>query len=139
MATRIYLPSSGSAPCSPAYSGDWDNTSAYPASRLPCYASKQSTAMVTVSLDGNADSSDADYLVRQWVSEQLAAQTISAQTIKVQIRLMEENSRANQYLALCIRVVSSDGATVRGTLVTLTRDGTELATSLTNRGWSAYL
>ena len=133
MATRFYLPASGSAPASPAYDGAWDNTT--DAARLPLVTTKTSTAMANAAISFSS-TADVDILQRQWVSEPLAAQTITAQTVKLQIRGWESNSKDTQYTAICIRVVSNDGSTVRGTLVSLTRDGTEFATSLTNRSWS---
>lgn len=91
--------------------------------------------MTTLSLDGDSNDADADYLCGQWiVTAPLAAQTISAQTIKFQMRMMEENSRGNQYPTLGIRVFAPDFSTVRGTILDVVRETTnELATSLTNR------
>jgi hypothetical protein len=136
MATRFYLPSTGTAGASPTVCADWDySVSAF--IRRATVTTKISSAFSTISLDGNSDSNDTDYCYVQWVSAPIAAQTISAQTVDWVVSLFEENARANQYLAICIRVVSGDGNTVRGTVVALTRDNTELATSQSSRYHSA--
>jgi hypothetical protein len=73
-------------------------------------------------------------MVRQWISEALAAQTISG-TVKSIIRCSESNVAADFRSQLSIRVVSGDGGTVRGTLLALDEStlSNEWATSLTNR------
>ncbi len=136
MATRFYLPSTGTAGASPAVCTSWDfSVSAF--IRRATVTTKISSAFATISLDGNTDSNDTDYCYVQYVSAPIAAQTISAQTVDWVVSLFEENARANQYLAMCIRVVSGDGSTVRGTVVALQRDGTELGTSQASRYDSA--
>jgi hypothetical protein len=126
MATRFYLPSTGSAPSTPAYGTNWDDTGA--ASRLPTSTSKQSTAMTTVQ-DADTSTGNTDHLYRQYVSGTIAGTTISAQTIKFQIRALESNAKNDAVIAIEIRVVQSDGSP-RGTVLSLTRDTTELATSI---------
>jgi hypothetical protein len=134
MATKIYLPSSGSAPVSPAYDAAWHNTTF--AARLPCYDSKQSTTMTTVADTVNIKTNE-DHLYRQWISEPITAQTLLAQTLKLQIRAAESNTAANLFASISVRIVSNDGNTVRGTVLSLVRDDTEFAATLTNRGYSA--
>jgi len=133
MATRLYLQSGETPPITPAYGSNWDNTTT--AIRSTADTTKQSTTMTTISKDGDGDAADTDHLYLQFTGPALAAQTLAAQSVKLQMRLMEENARANQYMALEVRVHQSDGS-LRGTLFSLTRDTTELATSLTNRGMS---
>jgi len=82
--------------------------------------------------------SDPEYIaVAQYVSEPLTAQTISG-TVKGQLRCMESAAAFNGTIAVLIKVVSFDGKTVRGTLLSLSAsDATttppEFAASLTNR------
>ena len=72
MATRFYLPSSGTPPSgSPAVDSGWDYSIGN-FDRYPCYDSKQSTGMATIALDGNSDTADTDYCFGQWISEPLA-------------------------------------------------------------------
>lgn len=115
MATRFYLPSTGSAAVSPAYDS-WDNTTS-PDSRLKCVTTKISSAIVQGSK--LSWTSGEKKLARQYVSDPVAVQTISG-TVKMQIGGGERFSDDNvdkSYLS--IRVVSEDGNTVRGTLLVL--------------------
>lgn len=81
---------------------------------------------------------DKAILFRQYVSDPIAAQTISAQTIKMQILGYESNALHNMYVALGIRVVSNDGGTVRGTILSVTKDNVELdANNFVNRQFTA--
>lgn len=137
MATRFYLPSTGAAAVSPAYSGSWDDTT-HAGSRLKCVVDKISSSMTNVDISGDGDNTDKDYLIQQWVSDPIAEQTISAQTVKLQIRAFEDSSSNNQYIALTVRVCVNDGSSYRGTILALSRDDTELTPSLlTNRSFSA--
>ena len=124
MATRFYLPSSGSVGASPAFSASWEDTSI--AIRLPAVTVSSSTAMTLIAKNGDTDTNDSDHLYGQWVSAPLESQTIATQTVKLQMRGQEENDRANQTLAMCLRVVSGDGSTVRGTMRDIQRDNVEL-------------
>lgn len=132
MATRFYLPSSGAAAVSPAFHADWDNTA--DATRIKCVTTKSSTAMATTQYRDN-NNADQDHLIHQWVSDPIAAQTIAAsQTIKIQMRCLELDLAYNQVLSWGVRVFSNDGATERGVVIAVQRDGTEMATTLINRG-----
>ena len=134
MSTRLYLPSSGAATVYPASSASWEDTSIV--SRLKAVLVKTASAMTTVSFsDSNA--ADKDILFRQYISEPITAQTITAQSIKFQMRCLENETLCNMFLTIGIRVVSNDGATVRGTILAVTRDNTEAALSLTNRQFTA--
>jgi len=60
------------------------------------------------------------------------------QSIKWQARANEDNADANLYLSLCIRVCSNDGTTIRGTILSLTRDDVEFdSTTYVNRQFTA--
>ena len=125
MATRFYLPSSGAPAVNPPYGGDagnWDNISF--AARMALVIAPLSTNMITVA-DNVGVKTDQDHLYRQGVSDPIVAQTILAQIIKFQIRTQESNTAANLFTSLEIRVVSQDGATVRGTILVLERDDVE--------------
>lgn len=94
--------------------------------------------MATVSFADN-DDTNKDVLFRQYISQPLVAgQTITgAQSIKAQCRVAERNASCNMFLTLGIRVIASDGTTVRKTVLAVTRDNTEALTSLTNRQFTA--
>lgn len=131
MATRFYFPSSAVAPASPAYSAAWDDTSV--AVRVKTVTTRLSTFILSKAF-ADSDNTDKDILFIQYVSAPLAAQTISAQTIKFQMRGYELSSNNNLYFAITIR--SWNGSSFQ-TLLALTRDDTELATSFTNRSFTA--
>jgi hypothetical protein len=131
MATRFYLPSSGDAAVSPAFDAGWEDT--HEGQRYKLVTTKISSAMAT-HVFTDSDYSDRDCLFHQYVSDPIAAQTISAQTVKIQFRCYEDSALHDLYLSIGIRVVSNDGATVRGTILAVTRDATEAVVStLTNR------
>ena|SRR3990167_7039305 len=135
MATRFYLPSSGTAPVTPTYNSGWEDQTI--AARLRCHTYKKSTALTTVSFD-DASAANRDVLYRQYISPPLLAQTIAAQTIKFQILASETDAGNNLFTTLAIYVFSNDGTALVGTILAITRDGTEaVAGTLTNRLFSA--
>ncbi len=137
MATRFYLPTSGSAAVSPAYDSAWDDTS-HVYGRLKGIVTKIGSSFLPRAITGDSDATDKDYLILQYVSDPIAAQTITAQTIKWQMKGAEDGSANNLYNTICIRVVSNDGSTFRTPdLLSLTRDDVELTTSETNRQFYA--
>jgi hypothetical protein len=138
MATRFYLPSSGAAPVSVTKDAGWElQVSSF--AQLACFTAKQSTAMAYTADTNDGDLTNADKCCRQWVSAPIGAQTIAAQTVELQMRCAEDNASNNLFLALGLRVVSNDGATVRGTLVTVARDGLEMAVDSVLDGSTAWV
>jgi len=96
-----------------------------------------------VALANRAYSPDAaDHLVNndalfvQYVSDPLDAQTISG-NVKAQVQCFESTAANNVFLTFEILVISNDGTTVRSTILAITRDGTEMGTSLTNRAFGS--
>ena len=134
MATRFYLPSTGAADVNPNYDGNWDTTG--DATLLKTVTTRISSAMANAA---NSASSGANVnnLLRQYVSNPIAAQTILVQTLELQIRGWESDAKDTQFVSISVRVVSNDGSQVRGTLLSLVRDETELTTTLTNRRYTA--
>lgn len=134
MATRFYLPSTGTAVVSPAYDVAWDNTTF--AARLATVTTPSLTAMTTVADNVNIKL-DEDHLYRQYVSDPISSQTIVSGTVTFQIRAAESNTAANLFSSISIRVVSNDGSTFRSPdLLSLSRDDTEWAAALTNRSFT---
>lgn len=116
MASRFYFPASTAAEVSPAFDAAWTDTSE--AARRMLSEFKGSSAITGGTrigpLSGTAGHSGLD---RQYVSRSLAAQTISG-TVKMYLQVRENNATDNvDQLQLCITVVSGDGSTVRGTLL----------------------
>ncbi|MDP2632263.1 MAG: hypothetical protein Q8P25_00880 [Candidatus Curtissbacteria bacterium] len=135
-ANRFYLPSTGAAAVSPGYDSAWEDTTI--AARLAAVTTKIASAMSTVAFT-DADSTSRDILFRQYVSAPLAAgQTITgAQALKFQIRALQPISADGMCTTIGIRVIAADGSTVQKTVLTVTRDNTVVATSLTNRQFTA--
>ena len=131
MATRFYLPYSGTPSVSPAYNSAWEDTSIV--ARLNAVTTRISSTMTTVSFS-DADATNKDILYRQYVSEPLAAQTIAAQTLKFQIRGIESGTGNNMYTAISVR--TWNGSTFQNIISGVLRDATELTTSLVNRQYS---
>ena len=142
MATRYYLQSTSSSPITPAISSAWDfSISAF--ARYPTSTTKAGQTLSFISLDGNGDGADNDYCFGQWISGGIAAQTVGGTgvTVKIQMRCMQEAARVNAFLTATVRILSSDGTTVRGTVCSLTRDNTEMVSTTnealaTNRAWA---
>jgi hypothetical protein len=135
MATRIYLPSTGTPPISPAASATWN---AFVGSRRRrAVLTRIGSAMSTgwTALDDSA--STLNFALGQWISDPLAVQTITG-TFKAYMRCSETGTAGDFKSQIIIRVLSLDGTTVRGTLYggdtgnTLT---SEWATTLTNRSF----
>jgi fibronectin-binding autotransporter adhesin len=136
MATRFYLPLSGAAAVSPSYSNQaWGDTTI--AARHAAVTTRINSTMTDVEFPDDNDDTDKDILFRQYVSDPITAQTISAQTLKFQIRGYEAFSVNNMYASIAVYVVSNDGSTVRGTVLSLTRDNTEFTYYMENRQFSA--
>jgi hypothetical protein len=130
--TRFYLPVAGGTNLSPGFT-TWGLTTN--ADRLRAVRSKTGTALTSKASAAVGVTTTRDVLVRQYLSDPLAgAQTISG-TVKGVIRALESATTANAQAQLSIRVLSKDGATVRGTLLVLSTSGaaSEFLTTLTNR------
>lgn len=147
MATRIYLPSTGAAPISPAFGGGgaWGVTAG--CDRLKAVTAKISSSMATKSSNGDGVGTSSlgslSHLIRQYVYGPIGAQTFSG-TITGQIRGSESATSNNQRPCLTIYVVDSVGTTVRGTVFAnsdteVANPTSEWTTSLVNRKypWSS--
>lgn len=134
MATRFYLPSTGAAAISPAFDASWEYTDDADVVRRAAVKTRISSSMASVVVTRSADTSPADVLVRQYVYGPIGAQTITG-TAKGQIRGDESTTSYDARTQAVLRVVSSDGSTVRGVLYA-GDDGalaSEFSTTLTNR------
>jgi hypothetical protein len=141
---RYYFPLTEAAAVSPAISGAWEHQNVL---RRRLLRTPDSSTLTTVdySPDGSDHLVNADSHHRQYVSDPLTVQTIPAQTMRLQLQCIENHSANNLFLTWGVFIVSNDGATRKEQLVPaggspstdLKRDGTEVATSLTNRGDTA--
>lgn len=112
--TRFYLPSTGTSSISPAFDAAWNDTSSV--TTRPANTTRGSSAFAEVTDAETSSSNQWDVCLGRFVSEPLAAQTISGSVMGI-IRARESNTAANARSQMVIRVVSGDGATVRGTLL----------------------
>lgn len=138
MATRFHLTSAKVSVLAVTPSSSWEYSS------NPVYAGLAARRLGSpFASSGTSEYSTSgvyDVLLLQFTSQPLAAQTIAGY-VKGIIRAREDTAGADFRAQMCIRVVSSDGSVVRGTL--LAHDESALAsefnTVLTNRkfplGW----
>lgn len=116
MATRFYLPSSGSAAASPGFGSLWDDSAS--AVRRPLVGTPSNSSIVAPSSAYVAEAtatSPWDVLIRQYVSDPIGAQTISG-TFSFVAKAAETAGTADMFVQLRIAVVSGDGSTERGEL-----------------------
>lgn len=129
--TRIYIPSTSAAPAiSPTQDAAWTHTQNF--TRVRGSTSKIASAMTTIT-HNNATGGAKWVAVQQVIYGPLAAQTISG-AHSAQNRGSESGAALDAFNAIGIRVIGSDGTTVRGTLRAVTQFGTEYVVgTLTNR------
>ena len=135
MATRFYLRhTADTTNITPTPDAAWGETSSLV--RAYTNTTKSSDTITTVS-NTSLDRSDHNLLLRQYITTPLnAGQVITgSQNIQFVIRASETNNRNNLYTAIGIRVIN--GSTVQKTILNVTRDNIELATTLTNRNFTA--
>lgn len=114
-ATKFYLPSTGAAAVSPAFtlSGfSWTDTAS--ADRIAAVTTKINSA-VTDKVVAGTGGTGIDQLFRQYVSAPIGGGPITG-TVKGQIRTLEELTAADARAQIVIYVVSNDGSTLRGVL-----------------------
>jgi hypothetical protein len=130
MTTRFYLPVSGTPPlASLAVNTNWELTNGL--ARLPCFTSKQNTALTQVSAVWSAALTQ-QWCWRQWQSEELAAayDWTTSDTVSMVIKIAESVAQVNSHLAYVIRVVNGDGSVIRGVIGLYHATSTEYPASL---------
>jgi hypothetical protein len=142
MATRFYFDASAPAEVSPTYSASWTYTTE--AGRYRLNRAKENTALTNGAIigpwaiDTSGGFSPKNALDRQYVSPQLAAGNVftsGAGTVSMQLMAREVATNDNVNKAMLrVSVVSSDGATVRATILTLGNyfANAEFSTSMRN-------
>lgn len=136
MTIRFYLPTTGTPSITPSFDGGWNQTTN--ADRIEMVTSKISSSFVNKTEAETNATSGWTVLWRQFISvEQWEAYSFTgSDTWKLQLRCMEDNALANDYLYIIAKVVQSDG-TIRGTLISAVVDGSEFVkTTYTNRSMS---
>jgi len=118
MATRLYLPASGSPPLAAlAVNANWELTNGL--LRLPCFTAKQNTALATDPRTWPSTTTQ-QWCWRQYQSDVLAEayNWTTADTVSMVIGKCGEPSAltADTHLAYVVRVVSGDGSVIRGVI-----------------------
>jgi len=117
MATRFYLPSSGTPPLSSlAVNTNWELTNGLV--RLPCFITKQNTALATTQMTWPAT------ITQQWCWWQFQSGTLAAAydwTVSEVVSMVigkcaETTTGGDSHLAYVVRVVSGDGSVIRGNI-----------------------
>ena len=134
MGTRIYFPSTLTSACSPAFHAEWDLTGQV--QRLGCVPQKQNSGFANNGPWAYTTGSPKDGLTYQFISPPMLAQTITG-TVKGQFRTSEFVSGDDMCRAVVIKVVSGDGSTLRGVLLTHFPGSlvSEYSTSFVNRSF----
>jgi len=134
MATRFYLPHSLHR-LTPAYAGGWTTTAG--ATRHSMQTVKMSEALASVPTPVGGYTGERSMMSRQYISDPLSGSGTITGTIKGQLRCQSPSITYDYCLAIVAKVVSGDGATLRGTLLTLIPSSlqSEWATTLINRNF----
>lgn len=140
MATRIYLSrNTDTTPISPTPSASWTDTSISPAHNL-ARTSKLGIATANLNYNqGGTTVSNRDILFRKHVCQLKAGQVITGgQAIKMQLLAFTGQPLGSAFVDLTIRIIASNGTTVRKTMLALTQDDVAISdASLTNRQFTA--
>ena len=126
MATRFYLPTTGSAPHTlPAIAdGGWEQDNAGTVART-MYTTKQNSALTTFSyVFGATSTGQTRYYA--WFSEKLAPQLITGNYDLVVGKCAETSLSGDAHLAVRLRTVTNNGV-AKGSLVSVMTSGTEFA------------
>lgn len=116
MATRFYLPASGTAPITAVPDATWTVSTGF--ETLPTDTVKTDTALAAGTARTTTNTTTFhNRLDRVFVStQQLAAQTIAVGTFSAVLSGVENTTSADWCLQVVVNVVSADGATIRGAI-----------------------
>lgn len=137
MATRFYLPASGTAPLgSLAYDASWGRSEGFV--RRPTDITKSNTSLATDTRTWGATATN-DWVWIQFQSKRLATgySWTTSDTVSMSMRCRENAAQVDTHLSYVIRVVSGDGGTIRGTIGVFQASSTEFTTTLSTKIHSA--
>jgi hypothetical protein len=130
-ATRFRLPASGTPEVSPT-AQSYTHTGGVARPLVTTDASALATTAVTPDAADHIAAGDTYHF--QGVSPMLAGQVISSGAVaKLAIQCLEAHTNNNLFVQLWIGIYNQAGTSLLATLLAKTLDGTELATSITNR------
>jgi hypothetical protein len=129
--TRFRLPSAGTPEVSPA-TQSYTHTGGVARPLVTSDTSTLTTTAITPDAVDHLVAGDTYFF--QGVSQRLAGQVIaSGVAIKLAIQCLEAHTNNNLFLQLWIGIYNPAGTSLLATLLAKTIDGTELATTITNR------
>lgn len=133
--TRVYLPSSGAAPISPAVASGWDQTASVFA-RMRGRTTVANTALTNFA-DSFGPASTSQTCAGQWVIGPFLTDGTLSGTVDIVVAGSEGSTSHNIYLALAVRVVKPDG-TERGSALFHGQNtgGSEYGTATRTRIWA---
>jgi hypothetical protein len=139
MATRFRLTADATAPAVSPAMQSYSHTQTTRRQLTTTDASTLATAAYTPDAADHLVAGDAHHV--QFVSAPMNSGLVftSGDTLKFAVQCLEAHAGNNVPLQCFVSVVSEDGNTVRATLRSKVSEGTELATSLTNRFLSTTL
>lgn len=120
MATRLYLHATAAPSVSPGYAG-WGDTGG--AVRRTMAVARQNSSLTNFAPAEAVTTSNYNVLLAQFVSAPMTYAGTLSGTINGVARLLESSTNMNAYSQIVVKVVSGDGATLRGTAVTFTTSG----------------
>jgi hypothetical protein len=140
-ATRFYFPAEGSGTpnISPTFDAGWEQTGQ--ATRLKLLYKKNLSSLSTLADNGTRTvpiTTTQDILCNQFVSDPIPPQQIDTScTLSSVIRVLASATTENCTLAFVVKVVSQDGGTVRGTLLSNFTTGASFVATAATRILSA--
>lgn len=133
-ATKFYLPSSGTAPYTPAGVSSYFSAGTLGLSVLPMRTTKASTTLTDITSDFTS-SGAGKRAIFQYVSPALASQTISG-SWNFEITTQVPSSSAGEFYIMIVLRVMSPGGTVRGSEMQFTDSGYLLPSGGTGYTWN---
>lgn len=116
MATRFYLPSSGTSPVTTLSQHSGWFTNVAPANKFPTYTTKQGTALTNFVSQSLTAGTAFEVCQFQYISPPMQAITISGNRTGV-IRCLESAAGVDVFWSVIIYVITRNGSSIRGTLV----------------------
>lgn len=139
MATRFYTSIFTATPSiTPAFDAGWEQTgSAARFMMWPKQSGRFIKSATTSTLRNVPITTTQDILTHQFISEGLPRNMVIEGTVEFRHYCVESATTANVTLAVVLKVVSSDGGTVRGTLFSNFNNAAEFASPAAARGIAA--
>lgn len=130
MATKIYLPRlAQTTAISPSIDAGWNNAPALVRAQAKTTTGSDAIATVTIT---ETDSTSRDICAAQYIAPLKAGQTITGgQAVQFVCQFQESTSNNNMNSSFGIRIMASDGTTVRKTVLAVTREANEVVASPT--------